>query len=383
MRSDWCHRSSPVVLAIKVDFSKYDRQERITWWDQRKLLASRVLIAGAGALGNEIVKNLALVGVGNIHIVDMDRIENTNLTRCAFFRESDEGKYKSEVLAHAAGSVNRDVNLTFDTCMVQELGDAYLRSFDLVISALDNREARIWLSASARRHGITMVDGAIEGLMGKVQIFTPTSPCYACTLTEQDWQMISKRKACSLLEIEEIIQGHTPTNATTSSIIAGVQSQEIVKLLTGNDQLVQIKGKSWLWVGESMASLTSQLVEDPDCPYHSEVSEPERIPAFPQRLTEILERYQSPTLYLLEDLILVRSCKGCADQPLLGFAFSLTKKVKCHTCGEVKETEIFNAIEAGMDVASLPLHEVDWPREMTAFVQHAGGVTSVIIGREA
>jgi adenylyltransferase/sulfurtransferase len=65
--------------------SPYDRQERITWWNQKKLLASNVLVVGAGALGNEIVKNLVLVGVGNITIVDMDIIEHTNLARCVFF----------------------------------------------------------------------------------------------------------------------------------------------------------------------------------------------------------------------------------------------------------------------------------------------------------
>ena len=64
---------------------KYNRQKGITWWDQSALRASHVLVVGAGALGNEIVKNLALVGVGKISIVDMDQIEHTNLARCVFF----------------------------------------------------------------------------------------------------------------------------------------------------------------------------------------------------------------------------------------------------------------------------------------------------------
>ncbi|MEY3736775.1 MAG: hypothetical protein RLZZ251_491, partial [Actinomycetota bacterium] len=76
------------MAAVKVDLEedRYARQTLIKWWDQKALLKSHVLVVGAGALGNEIVKNLALVGVGNISIVDMDHIENSNLARCIFFR---------------------------------------------------------------------------------------------------------------------------------------------------------------------------------------------------------------------------------------------------------------------------------------------------------
>lgn len=88
------------------DSGRYHRQELITWWDQSKLKASKVLVVGAGAIGNEVVKNLALVGVGTIKVCDMDTIENSNLARCAFFREADQGFYKAEVLARRAQELN-------------------------------------------------------------------------------------------------------------------------------------------------------------------------------------------------------------------------------------------------------------------------------------
>ena len=109
--------------------SRYDRQERITWWDQDKLTKSRVLVVGAGALGNEIVKNLALVGVGNITIVDMDLIEHTNLSRCVFFRDGDEGKFKAEVLASRAEELNPEIAIDSIPKPVQFLGDGYLANF--------------------------------------------------------------------------------------------------------------------------------------------------------------------------------------------------------------------------------------------------------------
>ncbi len=54
--------------------SRYDRHHLIDWWDQNRLKASRLLVAGAVALGNEVLKNLALVGVGNITVIDFDTV---------------------------------------------------------------------------------------------------------------------------------------------------------------------------------------------------------------------------------------------------------------------------------------------------------------------
>lgn len=105
---------------IDLQESRYDRQERISWWDQARLASAHVLVVGAGALGNEIVKNLALVGVGSIDVVDMDAIERSNLARCALFRDSDEGRFKAEVLAEAALAVNPTIRTRAFVCAVQE-----------------------------------------------------------------------------------------------------------------------------------------------------------------------------------------------------------------------------------------------------------------------
>ena len=76
-------------VEIDPDEGRYHRQNLITWWDQSRLQSARVLVVGAGALGNEIVKNLVLVGVGTVIVVDMDTIENSNLSRCVFFRPEE------------------------------------------------------------------------------------------------------------------------------------------------------------------------------------------------------------------------------------------------------------------------------------------------------
>src|ERR1700712_2851419 len=86
------------ITASDADAAREDRFHRfklIGWWDQRKLAGAKVLVIGAGALGNEIVKNLALLGVGNVLIADMDRIENSNLSRSVLYRAGDNGQYKA------------------------------------------------------------------------------------------------------------------------------------------------------------------------------------------------------------------------------------------------------------------------------------------------
>src|SRR4026209_2444213 len=101
-------------MTVRLSHPNEDRYERfrlIEWWNQDRLKAASVLVVGAGALGNEVAKNLALLGVGHIWIVDFDRIETTNLTRSALFRGSDVGEWKAQVLATRASEINSDCDI--------------------------------------------------------------------------------------------------------------------------------------------------------------------------------------------------------------------------------------------------------------------------------
>ena len=98
---------------------RYDRQSLIGWWDQDRLARARFLVIGAGALGNEVLKLLALMGAGSILVYDMDRIERSNLSRGVLFREGDEGLRKAEVAVRRLREMNPEEREAF----VQEMRD--------------------------------------------------------------------------------------------------------------------------------------------------------------------------------------------------------------------------------------------------------------------
>lgn len=267
---DWSQK----LLLGKVEHllteGRYDRQELITWWDQSILTHAKVLVVGAGALGNEVIKNLSLLGIGNITVVDMDSVSTSNLSRCVFFREGDEGSAKSKLVAERAHALNPDVRVTAVVNPVQANGAGWMKNFDLVIGCLDNREARVWINQACRKFGVTWIDGAIEGIRGVVKVFPPSGACYECTLGEVDRAILDKRKACSLLSIEEVASGKVPTTATSSSVVAGLQSQEAVRILSGGTSPLNNRG--WFMIGESFDTYIVDYQEDDWCGAHEDYS---------------------------------------------------------------------------------------------------------------
>jgi adenylyltransferase/sulfurtransferase len=216
---------------------RFDRLRRIAWWDQKKLQEAKVLVVGAGALGNEILKNLALLGVGRIFIVDLDTVEMSNLSRAVLFRERDRGRVKAEVAAESVRAIYPDVRIeAFSGDVIFELGLGVYHWADIVIAGLDNREARLHVNRCCFRVNTPWIDAATEVLQGIVRVFVPPDgPCYECTMSEADWKALKERRGCAGLRSDMLPAGRIPTTPTTSSILAAMQCQEALKLLHGLD----------------------------------------------------------------------------------------------------------------------------------------------------
>jgi len=256
-------------MSIIITDDRYSRLELITWWDQEILKNAKVLVAGCGALGNEIVKNLAMLGVGNISVVDMDNVEKSNLTRSILFRKEDEGKSKAEVVCKRAKEINDEININYFNGNIYNLGLGVFKSFDLIIGGLDNREARLFINQSCWKINRPWIDGAIEVLNGVARMFIPQEgPCYECTMSELDYKLINKRKSCMMLGLDEIVEGKIPTTPTIASIIAAVQVQEAIKYLHNREDLILLNGKGFIFNGNINDSYNIEYQEKEECPSH-------------------------------------------------------------------------------------------------------------------
>src|ERR1700722_10674515 len=263
---------------------RYSRLRLIPWWDQEKLAAARVLVIGAGALGNEILKNLALLGFRNVVIVDMDKIDESNLSRTILFRTSDIGDFKVNAAASAYLSIAPDALLQPIVANVtRECGLGLFASCDLILAGLDNREARLWINRCAWKVNRPWIDGAIEGINGVARVFLPgEAPCYECTLGEMDWALLQRRMSCNLLTYEGTVEGKVPTTPTIASIIAGIQVQEAVKLIHG---LPTLSGRGLVFEGLNHTSYVVQYTENSQCMSHYPLDRISEIPRSSNEMT--------------------------------------------------------------------------------------------------
>jgi len=312
------------------DEDRFSRFRLIGWWDQEKLRSARVLVIGAGALGNEILKNLALLGFANIVIVDLDSIEASNLSRSILYRASDVGRRKADAAADAVKNIFPEARVHPITAnVVHGLGLGLFAWADVVLAGLDNREARLWINRSCWKMNKPWIDGAIEGINGLARVFiSGEPPCYECTLGETDWAILNKRMSCNLLALESDTEGKVATTPTISSIIAGLQVQEAVKLLHG---LPVLAGKGFIFEGLNHTSYKVEYTENPDCMSH-------------YTFAEVVSVAQ-PSRELTVEQLLAHARKDLGTQDVvLEFSRDVIHKLVCPGCGA--EEELFAPVGA-------------------------------------
>jgi molybdopterin/thiamine biosynthesis adenylyltransferase len=223
---------------------------------------------GAGAIGNEVSKNLVLSGFRNITIIDMDRIEISNLNRCIFFSDSDAQKkvFKAEVIAKKLGFLNENINVNHITNRIQDMPENFIPSFDLVLGCLDNIESRLHVNAFCYHNNIPYIDGATDGFSGKVQlVLAPETPCLECNLNKTHMKLIEVRRSCTdedMTFYEDPLSGEI----TTTSIIAAFMVKEAVKIVSEREDVLQ--NAVFYYDGLKNVSENLKIEINPNCFHH-------------------------------------------------------------------------------------------------------------------
>jgi len=361
------------------DSDRYSRLRLIGWWDQDKIRAAKVLVVGAGAIGNEVLKNLALLGVGRIWVIDLDEIEDSNLTRSVLFRHEDCGKSKAIAAAEEVVNINPDVKITpIHGNVIADIGLGLFREVDVVIGALDNREARLWVNRSCWKVGTPWIDGGIQEISGVAKVFVPPDgACYECAMTENDYRLINLRYSCPLLKREDLMAGKVPTAPTIASMIGGLQVQEALKLIHG---LPVDEGQALVWNGQANNFYKTAYQRKEDCLSHDTYGEPIELPLTAAAATaDELFSAAAPnfgiptrsvsegspphlTLALDRDLVVSLDC-ACGNsrrvmqpQQLVG-----ASDAKCPACGQTAKPRLEHSIDAGTPLAAEKLSALGIP----------------------
>ena len=312
-----------------IDFEKdfYGAFKLIDWFDLERVRKARIMVIGAGAIGNEVLKNLALLGVGHIYIWDRDTIEMSNLSRSILYRPRDCNQLKAKVAARALREINPDVQTYWHNGDIRfDLGLGLVRRMDVIIGCLDNKEARLAINKICYRAGRPWIDAGIGQLNGQVRAFMPDEgACYECSFTDEDYQQVAM--PCNRLASIYASQGKIPTTPTIASIVAGIQVQEALKLIDYQQwQGRTLVGRELIFNGTVGDVSIADLPVRPACPAHYTLTDAD-IVALPEMSVKRTTVAQ----------LLAEARARVGRNALIELNFELAVEVFCPTCQTAKK----------------------------------------------
>lgn len=303
-----------------------------TVFRHERLRSVAVVVVGAGALGNEVIKNLALLGVGRVTVIDRDTVEPSNLTRSVLFCGRDIADHlnrrtpKADLVVARVRDINPEVTARAVVGEVADAGLGLFRSADVVIACVDNEMARLetsWLCLRANR---PLVDGGL-GLQnyssGQVTLFPGAAgPCYLCRKGTQRrrellQEMEGREDPCWVKAASERQRGIVVTTPLMASAIAALQVEIALRSLVEPPD--STRAMSWRLQLHPVPSLESGYFgPSPTCPLHDGA-------AVVTDVRTLDDRLDTCTPAMLMD------AAGLAD-PMLRFDWPLTVEASCRDC---------------------------------------------------
>lgn len=257
----WKAEGLPTVTgALDADAAeRYSRQLRLPQVGeagQAKLGAAKIALLGAGGLGAPAALYLAAAGVGQLTLIDDDRVERSNLHRQVIHADARVGMAKTESARLTLNALNPRVRIeTRDERLRADNVERLLAGHDLVIDGADNFPARYLVAAASRRLGLAMVYGAVERFTGQVSVFDPRrqeGPCYRCLFPEPP--SAAEAPNCSEAGVLGVLPG----------LIGLLQATEALKLIL--DLGEPLVGRLLHVDALAMRFRETRLHRDPACP---------------------------------------------------------------------------------------------------------------------
>jgi adenylyltransferase/sulfurtransferase len=349
--------------------------------------AITALVVGAGALGNEVIKNLALLGVSRLWIADRDRVEASNLTRSILYCIHDIGDHlerqtpKAVLAAERVREINPDVRVTPYVGEIADLGYGVLRRADVIFSCLDNEMARLELSWACSRVRKPLIDGGL-GLLnysaGQVSLFPgERGPCYACRKSpERRRQLLrdlqGREDPCwQKADAIEAAEG-VATTPLMASVVAAFQVELGLREIQNTTAPATV-GRAYRITMFPVPALEAAVFErSPTCPLHDPASIVRCVRECPEGRSDRWtpgDLFQQTGLsdgYLALDWPMTSKarCRSCnhAWEPLVRRA--RFRHERCPRCGgaDLVEVDVLTGVRAGSPWALRTLAELGLPR---------------------
>jgi molybdopterin/thiamine biosynthesis adenylyltransferase len=363
------------------------------------LFGATVIVAGAGALGQNVMQNLALAGVGRLVIVDFDVFEAHNATRSPLFPTGAEvdrhGSGKAGTVARrlAAMATAPDPEVTYLEGLVQELDHRVIASADLIVAAVDSQSARAYLSEASRLCQVPIIEGgfAAEQFSMTLDSADWATACYRCGNPESIGSFSCTRYA---LEAEQ--RAIVPAIQNTAAVLGGLMAEAVIMGLHG-DELTGTYNKL---TGNIRAGRLTRTVVGADerCPgVHGEVAVSHGLVL--DRWTfgalgEATRAVGMSSFRLLEPFVVEMSCQRCGARlrPLRPQS-SWSRLGRCRSCDPASPYEPLDGLFLPLeyrdfqpeDVTALELDDVSlaaaglWSKSRIILSRDGGGVATGIV----
>jgi molybdopterin/thiamine biosynthesis adenylyltransferase len=353
------------------DADRFARQRIIPGWDQGRLATATVVVAGVGALGNEVAKNLALAGTGRLVLCDPDVVSVSNLSRTVLFSDSDVGTPKAAAAAAAlrrlAPSVMAEPRVAD---LVSGIGLGELADADLVIGCVDTRRARVQLLGRCALAGAALLDGGTSPSGAELRLrVSADEPCFGCTLSVHQRSVSDLPWSCA-----EPMGGELPEAAAvaTTAVAAGWLCAAAFGVIFGAVPSWRVLS---IDIGDGRAGPVA-VTRDPSCPLHRPLPGPVIASAASRESTvaEFLAALGTgDEAYAWNSFALPVVCHRCGFVPSLDSELAPSDVLPCPRCGAMlrqpRSTRLRDA-DPGTSLAALGVA----PEEMLPVMTEGGEV---------